>query len=491
MSTPNTKPDRISEKKPDVITEKKDGRDATKTSQSTQLPNNSRGPKVQVSKQNLATEDGGKFESTGSMQPMLDHQGAEGEVKGPGGSTEGLNSPKDIDSKEGEKNKGKGPGKKKEVLNNAQQIVKGEEGKVKGSGGRNGQKEIDSQESDKDKGKGPGSSKEVLNSAQEIVKDSKEDEQEKVVGPASSKVPSGGQIANDVDAHNTGSLSKDPNSTGDIQAKKDGSKRRSPPEQNLQPARKEDLRTGLLSGTNPEDESGSKCGCLKCLKPDKEPCLCTDFLKCGEQWENKPAKKYVRLFSLLLPAIAMIILQVVNSTQDNDLTKTWCLSPRDKDGFGPLFVNIFFFWGWGDAICMTLVYVIIAVSVMIRGNRVFLFSSLWIILASGLLYWGIALGSDCQAGVSTLNLGLAFFNLTQGGLEFLWNMKVNYYALLASLVTLITYLALLFKKVIPDAHTSFWAHLYSSVAGVVVSIAYAWWRYRKIQKQPDSGDLMA
>jgi len=452
MSTQNTKVGTISEQKLDVISEKKNGEGAQQTSESTQPLNNSKGAEVQVTKDSKIRDGGKVFENSDSMQPMFVPN-----VKGAGDNTEVLDSLNEIDSKEGEK----------------------------------------------DEGKGPGSSKEVPNSSQEIVQDSKEDEKEKVGGPASSsKVPSSKskkeELVNVVNEYSTGNLTTkkmNPNSTGNLQDKKEEeSKSRSPPKQKIQPASKEDLRTSLLHETNPEDESGSTCQCLSCLKPDKDPCLCTDFLKCGEQWEKKPAKKYIRLLCLLLPAIAMIILQVVNDIQqDNKLTEAWCLSPRDKDGFGPLFVNIFFFWGWGDAICMTLVYVIIATSVMIRGNRVFLLVSLWIILASGLLYWGIALGSDCQAGVSTLNLGLAFFNLTQGGLECWWQskMEINYYALMASLVTFTTYLALLFKKAIPDAHTSFWSHFYACVAGVFVSIAYAWMRLRKMKPVTDSIDSMA
>jgi len=272
------------------------------------------------------------------------------------------------------------------------------------------------------------------------------------------------------------------NSQGD---KKESDSRLQPKEKKQGQAPKDDLRQSLLSAhpaQAPPGKSGSKCGCLSWLKCDDEKCNWVDFLKCGEQWEKKPALKYVRLFCVALPAIIMIALQVVNSAQGNTLTKTWCLRPRDKDGFGPLFVNIFFYWGWGDTIGMTVIYCLIAASVMLRGNRVLLISSLWIIIAYGLLYWGLALDSHCQAGASTLNLGLAFFNITQGGLEFWWKIDINYYALGASLVTFITYLALLFKNVIPDNHTSFWAHVFSSIAGVVVSIAYAWQRHRSIRK---------
>jgi len=258
------------------------------------------------------------------------------------------------------------------------------------------------------------------------------------------------------------------------------------------PGPKEDLRTGLLQDRPAAAPSGSKkCSCLSWLKCDDEPCIWADFLKCGEQWEKRPALKYVRIFCVALPAIVMIVLQIVNSAQGNSLTETWCLRPRDKDGFGPLFVNIFFYWGWGDAIGMTIVYCLIAASVMLRGNRVFLLSCLFIIISYGLLYWGLALSSDCQAGASTLNLGLAFFNITQAGLEFWWKIDIDYYALGASLVTFITYLALLFKNVIPDAHTSLWAHLFSSIAGVVVSIAYAWRRHRRLQREKDGRTVLA
>jgi len=242
---------------------------------------------------------------------------------------------------------------------------------------------------------------------------------------------------------------------------------------------KEDLRTALL----PNDNTvlpGNRC--LRWFQCDDEACIWSDFFKCGDQWEKKPAKKYIQFLSVLLPVVAMIILQFVNSTEGNELTKTWCLRPRDKDGFGPLFLNVFFFWGWGDAVAMVVVYALIAATVLIRGNRVFLISSIWIVISYGLLYWGLAPGSDCQAGASTLNLGLAFFNIAYAGLEIWWRISVDYYALGASLVVFIVYLTLLFKNVIPDANTSMWAHLFSSAAGILVSIAFAYHKHRYEQK---------
>lgn len=486
MSTQKTNDDTYSEKKGDVVPEKKEQGDAVKMSDSSQARNTPIDAEAIVTNKHLENKTKVKvFEKSDSMQPVLQPEetteGEKDEVKREESVTEDVRF--SIDEIEGEKDK-----------------VREEKG---GMQVLRSQKEIDSKEGEivkkpADNSKVPDvpAAKNLDPAAKKL--DSKGDE--KVNRPSESSDYQESILLNDIEDPNPGHLSMQkvcsPRSTENLQDTKEERKQRPPPEQH-QP--REDLRTPLLEQNNqPKDDSASKCGCLSyclsclsCLKPDEEPCQWTDFLKCGEQWENKPALKYVRLFCLLLPAVTMIILQIVNSTQDDTLVDSYCLRPRDKNGFGPLFVNIFFYRNWSDAICMTIVYVIIAASVMIRGNRVFLISSVWIILAYGLLYWGIALGSNCQAGVSTLNLGLALFNVTQGGLEFLWKMETNYYALIASLVTVTTYFALLFKKVIPDARSSFWAHLFSSLAGVLVSIAYAWRRRKRSTREKDSGDALA
>jgi membrane associated rhomboid family serine protease len=165
---------------------------------------------------------------------------------------------------------------------------------------------------------------------------------------------------------------------------------------------------------------------------------------------------------LLLACVALLwSIEGVNALLDHRLNR-WGIVPRTLDGLVGIPLSPLLHGSLTHLICNTMPFVTLGGLLVLRGIRLFLTVTLWIVLLSGAALWLLG-RSAYHVGLSGVLFGYFGYLVARGWYE----RSVT--ALLVAFLTLILYGSIVWGVLPTRAYISWEGHLFGLLAGVLVA----------------------
>jgi len=164
---------------------------------------------------------------------------------------------------------------------------------------------------------------------------------------------------------------------------------------------------------------------------------------------------------LLVALAAMWIVELINGVMGHQLNN-WGILPRTTHGLTGIPLMPFLHGNLGHLLSNTIPFLILGGLVALRGQRVFLSISLFIIVVGGGGVWAVG-RTSFHVGASGLVFGYFGYLVARGW----YDRKLK--SILTAVVVLVLYGGLIFGVLPTQTFVSWEAHLFGMIAGVLIA----------------------